>query len=322
MSDILSIKNLSVVYKTSNRETSALKSININFRSHEIAAIVGESGSGKSTMGLAIMKLISDPGKITSGEVIYHGDQDIDIMGLDAGELRRFRWKTISMVFQASMNSLNPVTRVRDQFMDTFAAHSMKQDDKMIDFLLEHSGLSNNVKNMYPNQLSGGMKQRVNIALALACNPKILIADEPTTALDVVVQREILEYLASLKNKLNLTIIFITHDISLASMVADRMFIFYDGRVIESGDTEEIINNPLHPYTKKLLSLIISLKSVNNLKFYMPDKKNYNKSNSGCSYYNNCPIRSSACLKYDYHEIINNNHMVKCINVDKVINNV
>lgn len=316
MNEILTIKNLSVVYKTSNRETKALKSINIDFKKHEIAAIVGESGSGKSTMGLAIMKLISDPGKVTSGDIIYHDDEDINIMNISGGELRRFRWKTISMVFQASMNSLNPVMRIRDQFMDTFEAHSMKQDDKLLDFLLEHAGLSSDVKNMYPNQLSGGMKQRVNIALALACGPKILIADEPTTALDVVVQKEILEYLVSLKNKLNLTIIFITHDISLASMVADRMFIFYDGRVIESGNTDDIIKNPLHPYTKRLLSLVIDPNSVKTFNSNINTEKIYNKNNTGCSYYSNCPVRLDACLKYNYHEIINNDHMVKCINVN------
>lgn len=317
MNEILSIKNLSVVYKTSNRETDALKSVNINLMKNQITAVVGESGSGKSTMGLAIMKLISAPGKITSGDIIYHGEQDINIMNLSGGELRRFRWKTISMVFQASMNSLNPVTRIRAQFMDTFEAHSMKQDDKLIDFLLEHAGLPSNVQNMYPNQLSGGMKQRVNIALSLACNPSVLIADEPTTALDVVVQREILQYLASLKNKLNLTIIFITHDISLASMVADRMLIFYDGRIIESGSADDIINNPLHPYTKKLLSLVIDLKAEKKLISEEIAEKIYNKNAGGCSYYNNCPIRSELCLKYDYFEIIKNDHMVKCRNISK-----
>ncbi len=316
--NILSIKNLNVVYTTPNRKTHALKSITVDFNSGEIAAIVGESGSGKSTMGLAIMKLISDPGKITSGELIYRGfPEEVNIINLEGGELRRFRWKNISMVFQASMNSLNPVTRIRAQFMDTLEAHNMKQDDATIDFLLEHAGLSKNVKNMYPNQLSGGMKQRVNIALALACSPKILIADEPTTALDVVVQKEILKYLVTLKTKLNLSIIFITHDISLASMVADRMFIFYDGRIIESGTTEDIIKNPLHPYTKKLLSLVLDLKLNKEGHSFINVTNGDAKNVDGCSYYNLCPMRTDHCAKYDYQENINGGHMVKCLNAYK-----
>ncbi len=321
--NILNIKSLETVYRTdSGGYVKALRSLTLDVKRGETLALVGESGSGKSTLALSILRLIEPPNKIVNGEILFHGrEDDFNILDLDLGALRRFRWRKVSMVFQSAMNILNPVSRVEDQFEDTFEAHNVDGDHaSRIDKYLNMAGLGVNVKHMFPHELSGGMKQRVNIALALSCEPELLIADEPTTALDVVVQREILYELNELKKKLNLTIIFITHDLGVASSIADKIGIFYGGRVVEYGTRDEIINRPAHPYPKLLLLSTVTLATprLSSLASLAGSPPDLSKPIYGCSFYDRCPIREKACLSYNLDPIeVSSDHYVECIKPDR-----
>ncbi len=323
--DILTVKNLETDYSLDNGGfVRAIRSLNVELQKGETLALVGESGSGKSTLALSIMRLIDKPNKIADGEIILHdSDGDTSILELGENALRRIRWKKISMVFQSAMNILNPVMRIEDQFIDTFEAHSMPGDySDRIDKYLTIAGLGTKVRRLYPHQLSGGMKQRVSIALALSCEPEILIADEPTTALDVVVQREILFELKQLKTSLNLSIIFITHDLSVASAVADRIGIFYAGRLVEIGRKNDVIAKPGHPYAKLLLGSIVTLstergKNLSSLEGSPPD---LSKEIIGCSFYDRCPSRVKQCLSYDLYPVeVGDNHYVECLRAKELL---
>ena len=300
---ILTIKKLNTVFHTPSGDVRALRDLDLEVNKGEVLAIVGESGSGKSTLGFSILRLIDSPGEIAGGSIVFHGATgDVSVLELSLPKLREFRWANISMIFQSAMNVLNPISRIEKQFIDTFVAHNIQGDyQERINKYLEIAGLGKQVKKMYPHELSGGMKQRVNIALALSCEPSILIADEPTTALDVVVQKEILSSILKIKEELNLTVIFITHDLSVASSIADRLAIFYAGRPVEVGSADKILKSPQHPYTTLLLSSMISLSTNRNAKLKTmggspPDLK---KPIPGCSFLERCPIGESACSTYD-----------------------
>ena len=318
MSALLSISNLETVFETNKGTVKALRSISLDVLKGETIALVGESGSGKSTLGLSILKLIEKPGKIKAGEITFKSaDGDIDVLGLEGGKLRRYRWKKVAMVFQSAMNVLNPVMRIEDQFLDTMQAHDIPSEEasQRIDHYLELAGLGSKVRRLYPHELSGGMRQRVNIALALSCEPDLLIADEPTTALDVVVQKEILKSLNSLKRELGLTVIFITHDISVAHAIADRIAIFYAGRIVELGKTDEVISRPRHPYARALLSSIVTLKTakgtkLNALEGSPPDLRN---EIVGCSFIPRCPLAHKECSSYVPEENYDTDHYVECV---------
>ncbi|HLH85685.1 MAG TPA: ABC transporter ATP-binding protein, partial [Thermoplasmataceae archaeon] len=260
---ILEIRNLTTVYHTPRGDAYALRDVNFSVRRGEVLAIVGESGSGKSTLGLSVMRLIEPPGEITKGKVIFNGsDGSVSILELNPYEIRKFRWKSVAMIFQSAMNVLNPVARIEEQFYDTFRAHNINGNlSDRINHYLQIAGLGPNVRRLYPHELSGGMRQRVMIALALSCEPELLIADEPTTALDVVIQREILSSILKIKRDFNLTVIFITHDLAVASSLADRIAIFYAGRPVELGKIDTVVTQPKHPYTGLLLSSTISMDS-------------------------------------------------------------
>ncbi len=318
MNSLISIRKLQTDFETAKGTVKALRSLDLDIERGETLALVGESGSGKSTLGLSIMRLIEPPGFIKEGEISMHGVDEVDITSLQGGLLRRFRWKKVAMVFQSAMNVLNPVMRVEDQFYDAMAAHDIpsKERSGRIDHYLKLAGLGPKVRRLYPHELSGGMRQRVNIALALVCEPELLIADEPTTALDVVVQKEILKSLNKLKKDLGLTIIFITHDISVASAVADRMAIFYAGRIVEIGSKDEIINRPRHPYSKALLSSIITLdtkrgQELTALKGNPPDLRIPIK---GCSFANRCASVKKECATFKPGRgILSTDHYVECL---------
>ncbi len=300
---ILSIKKLKTVFHTPSGDVQALRDLNLEVNKGEVLAIVGESGSGKSTLGFSILRLIDPPGEIAEGSIVFHGPEgDVSILDLSLPLLREFRWVNISMIFQSAMNVLNPVTRIERQFIDTFEAHRIEGNyDERIDKYLNIAGLGKQVKKMFPHELSGGMRQRVNIALALSCEPHILIADEPTTALDVVVQKEILSAILKIKNELDLTVMFITHDLSVASSIADRLAIFYAGRPVEVGPAEKVLKSPQHPYTALLLSSMISLDTNRKANLITmggspPDLK---RQITGCSFVDRCPIAEEACRTYD-----------------------
>lgn len=315
---ILSISKLETVYRAEGKEIKAIRNLDLDIYRGETLALVGESGSGKSTLGLSIMRLIEPPNEIVKGRMIFHGDdEDVSILDLTLPKMRMFRWKKVSMIFQSAMNVLNPIMRIEDQFMDTFEAHGIQGNyDERINHYLQLAGLGESVRRLYPHQLSGGMKQRVCIALSLSCEPELLIADEPTTALDVVVQKEILIELNKLKRELNLSIIFITHDLRVAASVADRIGTFYGGRLIEVGKKEQIIKNPRHPYTKLLLSSIITThtprgKKLATLEGTPPDLSQVIE---GCSFYERCPVRLDGCRTYDLTPVnLENGHFAECI---------
>ncbi len=315
---ILSIRNLNTVFHIPKGDVHAIRNLNLDVERGRILALVGESGSGKSTLGFSIMRLIELPGEIVQGSMIFNGSEDsVSIMDLSLPKLRAFRWKKIAMIFQSAMNVLNPVARIEDQFYDTFEAHDIKENlSERIDQYLSIAGLGPKVRRLYPHELSGGMKQRVSIALALSCEPELLIADEPTTALDVIVQNEILTSLSKIKEELNLTVIFITHDLSVAATIADKVGIFYAGRIVELGTKEEVLSHPQHPYTDMLLSSMISLST--DKEGYLPVSEGFppdlSKPISGCSFYNRCPIGENACLSYDLTPVmVSKDHTVECI---------
>ncbi|MFI6120523.1 ABC transporter ATP-binding protein [Streptomyces sp. NPDC051064] len=257
---ILTISGLNVDYGTGANGVRALRDIDLTLHRGEVLGLAGESGSGKSTLAYAVTRLLSPPGVITGGDVHYHrpgGGEPVDILSLTPDELRAFRWQELSIVFQGAMNSLNPVHTVHSQLTDVLTAHrpGMRAAERTVraQELLSLVGISADRLAAYPHQLSGGMRQRVMIAMALALEPEIVIMDEPTTALDVVMQRQILRKLVELRERLSFSVVFITHDISLLIEFSDRIAIMYGGRIVEQAGAAEIYRDPRHPYSDGLL---------------------------------------------------------------------
>jgi oligopeptide/dipeptide ABC transporter ATP-binding protein len=254
---VLEVRDLSVVY---DLDTKAVDHVDIELAPGETLGLAGESGSGKSTLALGLCRLLRPPAVITSGSVIYRGSRvapgGVDLLELSSRELRKLRWREISIVFQSAMNALNPVLRICDQLGDALDAHlhlNRKQRQARVEELLDLVGIPRERLRSYPHELSGGMRQRVMIAMALAVEPEVVIMDEPTTALDVVVQREILAQIVELQSRLRFGILFITHDLSLLLEIADRIAVMYAGKIVEVGSAEQIRNQPAHPYTQGLL---------------------------------------------------------------------
>ena len=264
MTPVLTIENFSVDYLI-EPVVHAVKDVSLQLRRGEVLGLAGESGCGKSTLAYGIVRLLKPPAVITSGHAVFHSrdGRDVDWNDLHAEELRANRWDQISMVFQGAMNSLNPVVSVRDQFEDIFTTHRPKMGRKerrqRCGDLLERVGVDRARLSAYPHELSGGMRQRVMIAMAMALEPQIMIMDEPTTALDVVVQREILREITRLRDELGFAVIFITHDLPLLLEISDRIAVMRRGEIVELGDAVELYTNPQHDYTKQLLSSFPSL---------------------------------------------------------------
>ncbi|MCP4442679.1 MAG: ABC transporter ATP-binding protein [Aureispira sp.] len=258
---LLEVKNLKTYFKTDDGITKAVDDVSFTIYKGETVGIVGESGSGKSVTSLTMMRLIPNPpGFVAGGEILYHRkDGVVDLTKIDIEQMREYRGNEISMIFQEPMTSLNPVYTCGDQVAETILLHQnvSKQDAKQRTLdLFAQVELPDppRIYNAYPHQLSGGQKQRVMIAMALSCNPNILIADEPTTALDVTVQKTILELMHDLRRKINASIVFITHDLGVIAEVADRVIVMYKGKIVEQGNVYDIFTNPKHPYTKSLLA--------------------------------------------------------------------
>jgi len=263
----------------------------------EVVGLAGESGSGKSTIAHAILRILHPPALITGGQALF-GNRDI--MEMDDTELGQFRWSKISIVFQSAMNALNPVMKIRDQLLDVMLHHGLSKVDanaRALD-LFKLVGIDPQRLDTYPHQLSGGMRQRAVIAIALALNPPMLIMDEPTTALDVVVQKDILQQIASLREKLGFSILFITHDLSLLVEISTRIAIMYAGEIVEKALARELFENPLHPYT---LGLMNSFPSISGSKHKLtgipgspPDLVD---PPAGCRFHPRCPERMPICSK-------------------------
>ena len=264
MSDILlDIKNLNIVYATTDGVVRALNDANLQIRRGEALGLVGETGAGKTTLARGIMRLIPNPpGKILSGEILYEGN---DLLKLSEKEMRQMRGRQVSMIFQDPMTSLNPVMTVGDQILEVIRNHhpelSKQEAKKQAGEMLEMVGITAERYSDYPHQFSGGMKQRVIIAIALACNPQLLIADEPTTALDVTIQAQVLEMIRGLKQKNNTSMLLITHDLGVVAQNCDSVAIIYAGEIVEYGTLRQVYENTLHPYTEGLFGSIPNLET-------------------------------------------------------------
>lgn len=283
---LLELRELSVDYGRAR----AVDGIDLEIREGEILGLAGESGCGKTTVANAVMQILRPPGHIAGGEIVFRGQ---NLVGLGEEQLRRFRWRNVSMVFQSAMNALNPVMRVGDQFVDAVRAHEKIDRRRALaqaEELLELVGIDPRRVRAYPHELSGGMRQRVIIAIALALKPELIVLDEPTTALDVVVQREIMQQIDALKRDFGFAVLFITHDLSLLLEFADRIAIMYAGEIVESAPAAEIGTTPQHPYTQGLLGsfppLTGALERLAGIPGSPPDLRN---PPSGCRFHPRCP---------------------------------
>lgn len=266
MSDpsILDVRGLTVRYRTVHGDITAVDDVDLSVESGEILGIAGESGCGKTTLATALLGLLRPPGYLAAGEATFRatGVAPINLLATDERRLRTIRWRQIAYLPQASMNSLNPVMRIRDQFLDVMEEHGEQDRDannSHVIELLSSVGLKPLVADRYPHELSGGMRQRALLAMAVALRPDLLIADEPTTALDVVIQRVIIQNLRQLRDSLGVTIIVITHDMAVHAQLTDRVAVMHNGRLVEIGDTCKVFKAPEHPYTLALISSIPTL---------------------------------------------------------------
>ena len=268
---LLEVKDLKVEFPTRQGLVKAVNGVTFSVDSGETVAIVGESGSGKSVTSLAVMRLLQSPGRVSGGSITFDG---ADILALSENEMESVRGAKISMIFQEPMTSLNPVYRVGDQIVEAIQTHTdlkYKEAMERAVEMLRVVGIPSpeDRANDYPHQMSGGMRQRVMIAMALSCNPKLLIADEPTTALDVTIQAQILDLIYNLREKFNMGVMLITHDLGVVSEVADRVVVMYCGQVVETARVDQLFERPLHPYTLGLLQSIPRLEDDDSKRLYM-----------------------------------------------------
>ena len=295
---LLEVKNLKTEFKLKKGVVKAVDNVSFSVEKGEILAIVGESGSGKSVTSLSVMGLISAPGKIAGGEILFKGR---DLTKLSTKELYKIRGDQISMIFQEPMTSLNPVHRIGDQIMESIMTHmklSKKEALERTVDMLRLVGIPSPEKRVhdYPHQMSGGMRQRVMIAMALSCHPELLIADEPTTALDVTIQAQILELLFSLREKLNMAVLLITHDLGVVAESADRVIVMYCGRIMEEAPVKTLFTSPRHPYTIGLLESIPKIdddkKRLDIIKGMVPNPLRMPK---GCPFSDRCERSFDKC---------------------------
>jgi len=296
---LLELRQLTVEYGVGAKRARAVDGVDLAVHESEIVGLAGESGCGKSTIANAVMQILRPPARIAGGSILFEGE---DLVGKSAEQLRRFRWRNVSIVLQSAMNSLNPVMRVGDQFVDAMRAHERIDRRRALvraGELLELVGIDRRRARAYPHELSGGMRQRVIIALALALRPELIIMDEPTTALDVVVQREIMQQIEALKRDFGFAVLFITHDISLLLEFADRIAIMYAGEIVEAAPASRFATSPQHPYTQGLLRsfppLTGPLTRLTGIPGSPPDLR---EPPSGCRFHPRCPhcSRDEAAL--------------------------
>ncbi len=303
---ILEISDFSVVYRTPGGDVRAVDRVNLSLHAGEVVGLAGESGSGKSTLAYGSCRLLRPPALITGGSVRYRGQRfpaGVEILDKRPEELTELRWREIAIVFQSAMNALNPVLNVRDQILDVVETHlhlSKKEGIEKVASLLDFVSIPRDRMKSYPYELSGGMRQRIMIAMALAAEPEIVIMDEPTTALDVVVQRDILAQIIELKERLSFAVLFITHDLSLLLELADRVAVMYAGKLVEIATAEEIHHEPAHPYTKGLLNSFPSLRGprreLAGIPGTPPDLRHLPP---GCPFLPRCMYGTTACQDID-----------------------
>ena len=309
MNPILEISDLSVAYRSAEGDVRAVEQVNLSLHPGEVVGLCGESGSGKSTLAYGATRLLRPPAVVTGGSVRYYGRRitqggnPVDILALNKKELHALRWREIAIVFQSAMNALNPVLRVQDQILDAIQAHlkmPRSEAKEKAATLLDLVGIPRARLRSYPHELSGGMRQRVMIAMALAADPEVVIMDEPTTALDVVVQRDILAQIVELKQTLGFAILFITHDLSLLLELADRIAVMYAGRLLETGTANEIMREPAHPYTRGLLNSFPSLRGPRRELVGIPGSPpDLRDPDPGCPFKPRCNYALPSCSEVD-----------------------
>ncbi|QIA27619.1 ABC transporter ATP-binding protein [Thermaerobacter sp. PB12/4term] len=300
---LVEIRGLRTTFQTEEGLVPAVNGVDLAIRRGETLAVVGESGCGKSVTALSILRLIpSPPGRIEAGEIVFEGR---DLLRLSDEEMRRIRGNEIAMIFQEPMTSLNPVFTVGDQIAEVFMFHrGMSRRDALEQAveMLRHVGIPAPERRVreYPHQMSGGMRQRVMIAMALACHPKLLIADEPTTALDVTIQAQILDLMRRLKEELGMAILLITHDLGVVAEMAERVVVMYAGRVVEEGDVYSVFRNPVHPYTEGLLRSIPRLdedrERLPAIEGTVPSPGHLP---GGCPFHPRCPYATDTCREVE-----------------------
>ncbi|NLP29803.1 MAG: ABC transporter ATP-binding protein [Clostridiales bacterium] len=314
---ILKINNLNTIYKTKPKDVHAVNGLDLEIKEGETVGIVGETGAGKTTTALSIMGLLPErTGRIIDGEIYYKGE---NLLKKNRRQMRKIRGSEISMVFQDPMTALDPIMPIGKQILESLKIHnyekkSLAQLNLEVDNLLNMVGIPSQRKNEFPHQLSGGMRQRIVIAMALACNPKLLIADEPTTALDVTIQAQVLSMMQDLKKRLKTSIILITHDLGVVANTCDSVYIMYAGRVVEKGPIQKIFEGSNHhPYTEGLFGAIPDIEAeVERLKPIegaMPDPTNLPK---GCSFYPRCKHRMEICEKEQPKMMFDGEHGLSC----------
>jgi len=322
MEILLEVKNIKTYFYVEDGIIKAVDGVDFEILAGETLGVVGESGCGKSVTSLTIMRLISDPpGKIVDGEIWFKG---IDLVKLNNKEMRKIRGKDISMIFQEPMTSLNPVYTIGNQICEAICEHKQLNNKAAMDYaveMLKQVGIPEPVRRVheYPHQLSGGMRQRVMIATALSCDPKLLIADEPTTALDVTIQAQILHLINRLKEKLNMSVMMITHDLGVIAEVSNRVAVMYAGKIVEYTDTISTFGDPMHPYTWGLLNSIPRIDNeferLHAIPGIVPSPLAFPP---GCAYHTRCPIADEPCkTREPTLSEITPNHKVRCWHIDE-----
>ncbi|HEY9076581.1 MAG TPA: ABC transporter ATP-binding protein [Anaerolineaceae bacterium] len=322
---VLRVDDLWLEYRARRGMVKAVRGVSFDLRRGEALALIGESGSGKTTLGLGLVRLLPRTARVVKGQVIYSRmGQEYDVLSLSKNDLRQFRWKECAMVFQSALNALNPVLRVSEQFADTARAHNMSGGGEAQERAKELLRLvqldPDRVLRSYPHELSGGMRQRVLIALGLLLDPQIIILDEPTTALDILTQRAVIDVLRSLRDKVEFSLVFISHDLSLAAELADRVATMYAGTIVENGDVFEIFEHPRHPYTEGLIHAVPTvtgeLEQLSSIPGSPPDLIELIP---GCKFHPRCPYVTQRCREEEPTLVeVSKGHFSACYNWTQV----
>jgi len=315
---LLRVTDLKTHFFTTRGVVRGVDGVSFTLERGEVLGLAGESGCGKSTLGYSLIRLVPPPGRIVGGDIELDG---VNLTSMNENAFRReIRWKRISMIFQGAMNALNPVYSIGYQMMEPFKYHTDLPEDEAKERIAKHLelvGLDPEITARYPHELSGGMKQRVMIAMALLLEPDLVIADEPTTALDVIVQAQIINLLKKLKKELGLSLIFITHDLSILAEISDKIAVMYAGKIVELGDSDRIYENPRHPYTQKLLAAIPRVhEKVEKLEFIPGAPPNLANPPPGCRFHPRCPYATKICMeKEPEREVLEDGRVIYCHNI-------